>query len=199
MTAKRFFDLFFTIPGILLLLPVLAAVAVIVKLDSPGPVIFRQERVGRFGRPFMLFKFRTMTAGSDVVGPKGTSSEDARITRAGRFLRRTKLDELPQLWNVVRADMSIVGPRPEVPEYVAMYDDEARRKILSVRPGITDNGSIMFRNENQLLANAEDPHQFYIDTILPQKVAIYKDYADHNTVGGDLLIILRSLKAIVFE
>ncbi len=145
--AKRLFDILCAGVGLLLLSPLLLVVAAWVKLDSPGPVMFRQERVGRFGRSFRIHKFRTMRVDAPTLGPQITIGDDARITRSGRWLRASKVDELPQLWDVLRGAMSLVGPRPEVPRYVAMYPAELRALVLSVRPGITDPASLSFRNE----------------------------------------------------
>jgi lipopolysaccharide/colanic/teichoic acid biosynthesis glycosyltransferase len=148
----------------------LLLVALWIKLDSPGPVFFRQERIGRFGVPFRIHKFRTMTHGA--VGAQITVGADARITRAGAWLRRTKLDELPQLIDVLRGAMSLVGPRPEVPRYVAMYPQGLRDKVLSVRPGITDVASLEYRDEGELLARAADPEREYVSVVMPAKLKL---------------------------
>jgi len=197
MRAKRLFDLAFTLPGLVLLSPLFAAIAVWIKWDSPGPVFFRQTRVGRGGRPFCIVKFRTMVADAEALGDKVTAGGDPRITRAGAFLRRYKLDELPQLINVVKGEMSLVGPRPEVPEYVAHYPEAVRAKVLSVPPGITDRASLEFRSENELLAGAADPHAYYVSEILPRKLAYYEAYADHRSLWGDLKLVLRTLGRLV--
>ena len=192
--SKRAFDLATAIIGLLLLAPLLAAVALWIKRDSPGPVLFRQLRMGRHGVPFGIFKFRTMTV--QPAGAQLTVGQDARITRAGHFLRRYKLDELPQLLNVVQGSMSLVGPRPEVPRYVACYPPEVRRIVLSVAPGITDWASIHYKDENAILGRAADPEQAYIDTILPVKLDFYVRYVQERTFGTDLRIILRTIAAI---
>lgn len=196
MPAKRAFDLVAAGLGLVVLSPVFAAAAVAVKVDDPsGPVFFRQVRVGLGGREFRILKFRSMRAAPG--GPEVTSASDDRITRAGRFLRRTKLDELPQLVNVAVGDMSLVGPRPEVPRYVAQWPAAARTEILSVRPGITDPGSIAFRHEEAELAAAADPERYYVDEILPRKVALYVEYVRTRTFLGDLRIILATFAAVV--
>jgi lipopolysaccharide/colanic/teichoic acid biosynthesis glycosyltransferase len=192
--AKRVFDLLSSFIGLLLLFPLLLAVAVWVKLDSPGPVFFRQERVGRFGAPFRIHKFRTMTHGA--AGAQITVGADARITRAGAFLRRTKLDELPQLIDVLRGAMSLVGPRPEVPRYVAMYPPALRDKVLSVRPGITDVASLEYRDESERLARAADPEHEYVHVVMPAKLKFAADYVDQASLRFDLQLILKTLRLV---
>lgn len=193
--SKRVFDLVVAAAALLLLAPVLLVVALVVKLDSPGPVFFRQERAGRHGRPFRIHKFRTMVHGA--AGPGLTIGDDARITRAGRWLRRTRLDELPQLIDVVRGDMSLVGPRPEVPKFVAHYPAALRAKVLAVRPGITDPAALAHIDEADLLANTSDPERAYIDTILPAKLALQADYAARATLWSDLLVLGRTLRLLL--
>jgi lipopolysaccharide/colanic/teichoic acid biosynthesis glycosyltransferase len=192
--AKRLFDVLLSALGLLMLAPLLLAIAVWIKLDSPGPVFFRQERVGRFGVPFFIHKFRTMTHGGQ--GAPLTVGADARITRAGGFLRRTKLDELAQLIDVLWGDMSLVGPRPEVPRYVAMYPQALRDKVLSMRPGITDVASLEYRDENNVLARASDPEREYIDVVMPAKLKLAADYVDHASLRFDLQLILRTLRLV---
>lgn len=194
--SKRLFDIAAAGTGLLLLAPLLLALALWIRLDSPGPALFRQVRVGRHGVPFEIFKFRTMVAGAER-GPQLTTGGDARITRAGRFLRRSKLDELPQLLNVLLGSMSLVGPRPEVPRYVACYPPEVRRTVLSVTPGITDWAAILYKDENDILARAEDPERAYLDTILPAKLCWYERYVRERSFWVDLRILLRTLAAIV--
>jgi len=192
--AKRLFDLLLSLAGLLLLSPLMLAVAAWIKLDSPGPVFFRQERVGRFGVPFRIHKFRTMMHGG--AGALLTVGADARITRAGAFLRRSKLDELPQLIDVLCGRMSLVGPRPEVPRYVAMYPQPLRDKVLSVRPGITDVASIEYRDENDLLARAADPEREYVDVVMPAKLALAAHYVDHASLRFDMQLILKTMRLI---
>lgn len=193
---KRILDIFLAGGGLLLLAPLFATVALWIKFDSPGPVFFRQERVGRFGVPFRIHKFRTMSHGAPT-GLQITVGADARITRAGKWLRRTKLDELPQLIDVLRGAMSVVGPRPEVPRYVAIYPPELRDKVLSVRPGITDLASIQFRDESALLARAADPEREYREVVLPAKLRLAAQYVDQATLAFDLRLIALTLKALL--
>lgn len=192
--AKRAFDLLLSALGLLLLAPVLLLIALWVKLDSPGPVFFCQERVGRFGRPFFIHKFRTMRV--DNAGLQITVGVDPRITRAGHFLRAAKLDELPQLWDVLRGAMSLVGPRPEVPRYVALYPPKLREIVLSVRPGITDPASLSFRNESELLAAAADPEREYVEVVMPTKLRLAAAYVRRATLRTDLRVILATLGAL---
>lgn len=193
--SKRAFDLAASLCGLLLLAPLLGAIALWIRLDSPGPVFYRQYRIGRFGVPFSIFKFRTMRAQAGA-GAQLTVGRDARITRAGRFLRHYKLDELPQLINVLQGSMSLVGPRPEVPRYVACYPPDVRRIVLSVAPGITDWASIHYKDENAILGHAVDPEQAYIDTILPVKLEYYVRYVRERSFWTDLRIIASTLTAI---
>ncbi|MGB7630566.1 MAG: sugar transferase [Candidatus Deferrimicrobium sp.] len=194
---KRMFDLFFSSLGLLLFFPLFLVISVAIRLDSPGPVFFRQVRVGRYGRPFRIFKFRTMDAGAETGGRKITVGDDPRVTRAGRFLRRLKLDELPQLFNVVKGEMSLVGPRPEVPRYVEFYPEEIRRQVLSVRPGITDIASIKYRDESTLLAGAADPEGMYVNVVLPEKLKHYVRYVSERTLWLDFRIVLLTLREVL--
>ena len=191
-TAKRAMDLALTLAALPLALPLMAAIALWVRLDSPGPALFRQERLGRGGVPFRIHKFRTMHV-HDGSGPLITARDDARISRAGRWLRATKLDELPQLIDVLKGDMSLVGPRPEVPRYMACYPEEARRRILSVRPGITERAALELRDEDRLLATAADPERVYIEQILPLKQRYALDYVAHHSLWSDLRILWATL------
>jgi lipopolysaccharide/colanic/teichoic acid biosynthesis glycosyltransferase len=188
--GKRAFDLLLSAALLLLLAPLLAGVAAWVKLDSPGPVLFRQQRVGRAGVPFTIHKFRSMRV--DAGGLGLTVGEDARITRAGRWLRRLKLDELPQLWDVLRGAMSLVGPRPDLPRYVAQYPVELRELLLSVRPGITDPASLALRNEAELLAASSDPEREYLERILPAKLQVSADYVRRASLWTDLQLVART-------
>jgi lipopolysaccharide/colanic/teichoic acid biosynthesis glycosyltransferase len=189
--GKRAFDLLFAIGGLVLFAPLMALIALAIKLDSPGPVFFRQERVGRHGRPFRIHKFRTMAHA--VAGSLLTVGDDARVTRVGRWLRTRRLDELPQLIDVLKGDMSMVGPRPEVPKYVALYAPEVREKVLSVRPGITDPASLAYRNEGEQLARATDPEREYVEVIMPAKLSHAIAYAEGASWRTDLCLIARSL------
>jgi len=195
--TKRLFDLAMASLGLLLLGPVLLIIAAWIKLDSPGPVFFRQQRVGRDGKLFRIHKFRTMSAGQ----PGGdqlliTVGADPRITRAGATLRRTKLDELPQLLDVVRGDMSLVGPRPEVPRYVALYPEALRAKVLSVRPGITDLASIEYHDESELLARAADPEREYVEVVMPAKLRAAARYVDEMSLATDVRVLGSTLRAL---
>lgn len=189
---KRLFDLCFAALGLILLAPLALALAVLVKASDGGPVFYGQTRVGRFGRPFRIWKFRSMIVNAEKLGLSVTKDGDPRITRIGRFLRKTKLDELPQLWNVLRGDMSFVGPRPEVQRYVDLYTPEQRR-VLQLKPGITDLATLEFRNEEDLLRQAEDTETFYIQQCVPQKIALNLAYAQGANLWEDLKIILRTL------
>lgn len=194
--AKRLFDLLGAALALLLLAPVLLALAVIIKLDSPGPVFFRQERVGRFGRSFLIHKFRTMVVDAPQRGLALTVGADPRITRSGVWLRRTRLDELPQLIDVLQGHMSLVGPRPEVPRYVAHYPAALRELALAVRPGITDPSSLAYLDEAERLAAAADPEREYIDHILPHKLQAAADYAARASLWTDVQVIARTLRLL---
>lgn len=195
--AKRLFDWVASGLGLLVLSPLLVLVALWIKWDSPGPVFFRQERVGLRGRVFLIHKFRTMTVNAEAKGPQITVGNDARVTRSGAFLRKSKVDELPQLIDVWLGRMSVVGPRPEVPRYMNQYPPEVRNKVLSVRPGITDWASIQFKDENHILSNSADPEAAYVQEVLPIKQRFYLDYVDRRTFFGDMRIIASTLVAIV--
>jgi lipopolysaccharide/colanic/teichoic acid biosynthesis glycosyltransferase len=192
VSAKRLFDVTMAASGLLLIAPLLAVVPVLIRLDSSGPVIFRQTRVGRGFRPFTIYKFRTMTSAAGKLGGPLTFAGDPRITRVGRWLRATKIDELPQLFNVLRGDMSLVGPRPELPEYVDIFRDHFAL-LLRVRPGITDPASLRYRNESALLAAAPDPELEYRQRILPDKLRLSTEYAEHSTLRTDIALIFQTL------
>jgi lipopolysaccharide/colanic/teichoic acid biosynthesis glycosyltransferase len=191
---KRAFDIGAAGLGLLLASPVLAAAALAVKLDSAGPVFFRQQRLGRNFRPFWIFKLRTMVVDAERHGQL-TAAVDPRVTRVGRWLRKTKLDELPQLWNVLVGDMSLVGPRPEVPKYVEMFRDDYR-VVLSVRPGLTDPASVKYRDEAAILAGCPDPEREYVEHILPDKIALAREYIARSTFASDLAVLARTLRRI---
>jgi lipopolysaccharide/colanic/teichoic acid biosynthesis glycosyltransferase len=195
--SKRVFDWVMATMGLLLLSPLLLLIALCVKLDSPGPVFYRQERVGLRGQPFRIHKFRTMQHAPAGQGLQITVGADARITRVGRHLRSSKLDELPQLIDVWLGTMSLVGPRPEVPRYVAHYPAPLRDKVLSVRPGITDLASIEYRDESTVLAQAADPEHAYIHEVLPHKLALSARYVDQASLWLDVRLIVRTIAAIV--
>lgn len=193
---KRGFDIAASALGLLILSPVLLGCAIAVGTTSPGGVLFRQERMGRGERPFTIYKFRTMRR--DNSGLKLTTSGDSRITPVGRVLRKTKLDELPQLFNVLKGDMSFVGPRPEVAEYTALYTP-AQKQVFLVRPGVTGVASIRFRNENELLSQSADPNRTYIEEIMPQKLALDLEYIPHASVWYDVGLIFKTLAAVIRE
>jgi lipopolysaccharide/colanic/teichoic acid biosynthesis glycosyltransferase len=192
---KRVVDVAAATCGLLLLMPAFAVVAVAIKLDSPGDVLFQQVRVGKNFRRFHILKFRTMRSDSSSHGALVTAGGDPRITRVGRWLRRLKLDELPQLFNVLRGDMSLVGPRPEVPKYVELFKREYE-EVLKVRPGMTDLASLKYRDESGLLARAENPHEEYVRRILPDKLQLGREYVSRSSLALDLLLIARTVGAI---
>lgn len=193
---KRVFDIVASGCGLLVLSPVFVILAIWVKLDSAGPVFYRQVRVGRFGRDFVLYKFRSMRVGSDKKGLITVGGRDPRVTRSGYFIRKYKLDELPQLINVFAGDMSIVGPRPEVRKYVDLYTREQLR-VLEVRPGITDMASIRYRNENELLATAENPERFYKEVVMQDKLKINLEYVTKHSLWFDIQLIFKTIFSIL--
>ena len=193
---KRFFDIFASFIGLILLLPLFIIISIWIKVDSSGPIFFRQTRVGRFGVPFRIHKFRTMKVDSETQG-RLTIGADPRITTSGHFLRKTKIDELPQLIDVFLGTMSLVGPRPEVQEFIDCYPDEVREKVLSVRPGITDKASIEMVDENEILAGYDDSRQAYIDIILPIKQKYYLEYVEKNNLIMDITLIFATLMKII--
>ena len=197
MIAKRLFDLIASGFGLVLFLPLFIAIAVAIKLESSGPIFFRQERVGRFGKCFRIHKFRTMVMDAERHGLQITVGADPRVTRVGLLLRKYKLDELTQLMDVFVGDMSLVGPRPEVPAYVACYPADVAQIVLSVRPGITDRASIEYKDESEILAKSNDPHRAYVEEVLPVKINYYLKYVKERTFFGDVSIIFATLFAII--
>ena len=193
--TKRFFDIVVAAFALVLLSPLLLGIVLAVRFDSRGPALYRQERVGRHGVPFRIHKFRTMRDGAE--GLLLTLPGDLRVTRVGAWLRRTRLDELPQLIDVLQGTMSLVGPRPDVPRYVAQYPAALRDRVLAVRPGITDPASLAHLNEAALLARAADPEREYIEHILPLKLQHAADYAEHATLATDLAVLWRTLRALL--
>jgi lipopolysaccharide/colanic/teichoic acid biosynthesis glycosyltransferase len=193
---KRFFDFLLSLCGIILLSPILLIIYLLIKIDSKGPALFLQTRVGRNGLPFKIAKFRTMIVDAEKVGKQITIGRDPRITRVGHHLRKYKLDELPQLFNVLKGEMSLVGPRPEVPKYVNFYTEE-QRKILEVRPGITDYASIKYINENELLEKSKNPERTYIEEIMVDKLKLNLEYVIKRSIFEDVKIILMTLLKIV--
>jgi lipopolysaccharide/colanic/teichoic acid biosynthesis glycosyltransferase len=193
---KRTFDLCAAVVGLLVLLPLFAAIALVVKAYDGGPVFFRQERVGRRGRPFRIWKFRTMVPDAERLGGLLTVGGDRRVTPVGQWLRRHKLDELPQLLNVLAGEMSLVGPRPEVPKYVALYTPEQRR-VLELTPGITDPGSLAYVNESELLANSAEPERTYVLHVMPDKLRRNLEYAAIASVRTDVGVILSTIRNLL--
>lgn len=193
---KRLCDIVLSAAGLLCLSPLLLVVALWVKIDSTGPVFYRQLRVGRYNKDFRIYKFRSMYTDSDKRGLITIGGHDPRVTRAGYYIRKLKLDELPQLINVLLGDMSFVGPRPEVRKYVDMYTPE-QLHVLDVRPGITDAASIKYRNENDILARQNNPEQYYIDVVMQDKLRINLEYVAHNSLLEDLKLIFETFKAII--
>lgn len=192
----RFFDILFSLFGLLILSPLFVIVAIWIVIDNPGPVFYRQQRVSKNNKDFGLLKFRSMRVGADKMSLITIGERDPRITRAGYYIRKYKIDELPQLWNVLVGDMSLVGPRPEVRRYVDVYTDEQKR-VLNVRPGITDYASIEYMDENRLLAQAEDPDKTYIEEIIPAKIALNMRYIEHQTPGEYFKIIALTFAKLI--
>ncbi len=193
---KRLFDIMASGLGLIALIPLFIVLAVWIKCDSRGPVFYRQFRVGRYNRDFRMYKFRSMRVGSDSGSLVTIGDRDPRITRSGYFIRKFKLDELPQLINVFIGDMSLVGPRPEVRHYVDYWTPE-QMHVLDVRPGITDPASIRFRNETELMEKAEDPEKYYIEVIMQEKIKLYLEYVDHHSFFCDIVLIFKTFLAIL--
>lgn len=195
---KRFFDIIASGLGLIVLSPLFLVLAIWIKLDSKGPVFYRQVRVGRNNKDFRIFKFRSMRVGSDKGSLVTIGGHDPRITKSGYFIRKFKFDELPQLINVFVGDMSLVGPRPEVRHYVDYWTPD-QMHVLDVRPGITDPASIKFRNENELMEQAEDPEKYYIEVIMQEKLKLYLDYVNNHSFWGDIGLIFKTFGVIVKE
>jgi lipopolysaccharide/colanic/teichoic acid biosynthesis glycosyltransferase len=192
---KRFIDILICLPAVVILSPVFMVIAIWIKTDSTGPVLYLQERIGKSGKPFRIFKFRTMRTNADKQGLLTVGGRDPRVTGAGFYLRKYKLDELPQLFNVLIGHMSLVGPRPEVKKYVDLYSTD-QRKVLSVKPGITDYASIEYSNENELLARSDDPESTYIKEVMPAKLRLNLKYIQEQSLVTDLRIIFQTLKKV---
>lgn len=191
----RFFDILFSALGLIVLSPLFLVLYLLIRLESRGGGFYSQQRIGRGGKPFRLYKFRSMRVGSDKKGLITVGEHDNRITRTGAFIRKYKLDELPQLWNVLTGDMSLVGPRPEVEKYTSLYTPEQRR-VLDVRPGITDWASIEYVDENRILGEASDPDKAYVEQIMPAKIALNMRYINHRTVSEYFRIIFATFVGI---
>jgi lipopolysaccharide/colanic/teichoic acid biosynthesis glycosyltransferase len=196
MIVKRAIDLFFSSVGLIILSPLFIFLIILVRVDSKGPIFFRQERVGKDGTLFRIYKFRTMVEDAEKLGPQVSKIDDRRITRVGNFLRKYKLDEIPQLLNVLRGEMSLVGPRPEVPRYVEKFGEDYR-EILRVKPGITDYASLRFREEAKILNQHEDVEDKYLKEILPDKIEYYKRYIRDRSIARDLGLIFKTLIHII--
>lgn len=194
--VKRLFDIIFSLIGLVFLAPFLILITIIIKADSKGPVFYIQKRVGKGNKDFRLFKFRSMRIDSDISGLLTVGNKDPRITSSGYYLRKYKLDEIPQLYNVLKGEMSFVGPRPEVRKYVELYNED-QMKVLEVKPGITDLASIKYRNENELLADSEDPEGLYTNEIMPDKIKINLEYISDRSLLKDIRIIIKTLKAVI--
>ena len=197
--GKRLFDIIFSFLGLTILSPILLTVAFLVKLSSPGSVFFRGERIGRQGKPFEIYKFRTMVTGAEEMGGPSTPIDDPRLTKIGRFLKRFQLDELPQLINVLKGEMSFVGPRPEVPFYVNMMTQEEKKIILSIKPGITDLASLWDFREGEILKGSQDPEKTYQEIIRPEKIRLQKEYVKNRSFWLDIKIILKTIIKLFFE
>lgn len=189
---KRIFDFFASLLGIIVLSPILVAVSIAIKLDSKGNILFLQKRVGKDGVPFNIYKFRTMVTDAEKLGKQITVGKDSRITKTGAFLRKYKIDELPQLFNVLKGDMSLVGPRPEVPKYVELYTEE-EKKVLTVRPGITDLASLRYKDENEILGKVENPEEYYINVIMKDKLKLNLEYIEKSNLFFDISLIIKTV------
>ena len=195
---KRIFDFVVALFGLIILIPIFFVISFLIKFDDKGPVFFKQKRVGKSGKLFMLYKFRSMRVIESLDNGSFEPGNISRITSLGKFLRRTKLDELPQLFNVLKGDMSMVGPRPEVEKWVAAYPERWKR-VLCVKPGITDNSSIVYRNEESLLAESDDPENTYKEIILPKKLDLYEEYVVNNSFLGDLKLIFKTIFSVIIK
>jgi len=195
---KRIIDILVSLLGIIILFPLAVVVGIIIYLNDFQPVLFKQERIGRHGNPFRLLKFRSMTTKNGISGSSFNAGDTSRVTNIGKIIRRTKIDEIPQLLNVIMGDMSIVGPRPEVRQWTDIYIDKWEI-VHTVKPGITDNASIEFRNEEEILAESIDPAKMYQDIVLPRKLDLYISYVNNQSLAGDLRIILKTFKTVIFK
>jgi lipopolysaccharide/colanic/teichoic acid biosynthesis glycosyltransferase len=195
---KRIFDLIVSIFGLIFFSPFFLITSILIKADDKGPILFKQKRVGKYGRIFILYKFRTMKESDSLKEGNFEPGNISRITKVGKVLRRTKIDELPQLFNILKGDMSFVGPRPEVEKWVAVYPERWKR-ILSVKPGITDNSSIVFRDEENILSTSKDPERTYREVILPKKLDMYEYYVENNSFFNDLKLIFKTIYLVIFK
>lgn len=189
---KRIFDFLVSLVGIIILSPIFIIVSIAIKIDSRGSILFLQKRVGKDGKEFNIYKFRTMVTDAEKLGKQITIGNDSRITKVGAFLRKFKIDELPQLFNVLLGDMSLVGPRPEVPKYVALYNNE-QKKVLSIRPGITDMASLRYKDENDILGKVDNPEEYYINVIMKDKLSLNLEYIEKSNVFFDIYLIVKTI------
>ena len=189
---KRVCDFILSLIGIIVLSPIFIIVSIAIKLDSRGKILFLQKRVGRYGKEFNIYKFRTMVSNAEKLGKQITVGNDNRITKVGAFIRKYKIDELPQLFNVLKGDMSLVGPRPEVPKYVKLYSDE-QKKVLNVRPGITDMASLRYKDENEILGKVDNPEEYYINVIMKDKLNLNLEYIEKSNIFFDLYLIIKTV------
>ena len=190
--VKRIFDFLVSLLGIIILSPIFVIVSIAIKLDSRGNILFLQKRVGRYGEEFNIYKFRTMVTDAEKLGKQITIGKDNRITKVGAFLRKFKIDELPQLFNVLKGDMSLVGPRPEVPKYVSLYTEE-QKKVLNVRPGITDIASLRYKDENDILGKVDNPEEYYINVIMKDKLNLNLEYIEKSNIIFDIYLIIKTI------
>lgn len=193
MNAKRFLDIIFSLFGIIITSPLLGIIALLIKIESRGLVFYRGKRIGQFGKPFRIFKFRTMVENAEALGGPSTASDDPRLTRLGNFFKKYQLDELPQLFNVLKGEMSLVGPRPEVKKYVDMLSEEERKKILSVKPGMTDFASLWNFHEGELLRVSKDPEKTYFEEIRPEKIRLQLKYVEKRSFWLDVKLIAKTI------
>jgi len=193
---KRLFDIAFSFLGLVLLFPVFIIIGLMVKLDSKGPVFYKGVRIGRHGKPFRIYKFRTMVPNADKIGGPSTAADDPRLTRIGKILKKYQLDELPQLINVLKGEMSLVGPRPEVPQYIDLLSEEEKKKILSVRPGMTDYASLWNFHEGEILKGSKDPEKTYLEKIRPKKIELQLKYIKEQSLLLDIKLILKTILKI---
>ncbi len=198
MYGKRVLDLVLSIPSFILLLPILLATAILIKLETPGPVVFAHDRVGCNGRVFKLYKFRTMVENASKIGPPITQGNDPRITGVGRLLRRFKVDEMPQIINVIKGDMSVIGPRPEIKKYVELFKEDYN-EILKIKPGMTDYALIAFRNEETVLAKFNNAEEGYVNELLPKKITLYRKYLKDISITTDVQIFFRTIWEILWR
>ena len=189
---KRIFDFVVSLLGVIILSPIFIIVSIAIKMDSKGDILFLQKRVGRYGKEFNIYKFRTMVTDAEKLGKQITVGNDSRITKVGSFLRKFKIDELPQLFNVLKGDMSLVGPRPEVPKYVNLYNEE-QKKVLNVRPGITDMASLRYKDENEILGKVDNPEEYYINVIMKDKLSLNLEYIEKSNVFFDIYLIVKTI------